>query len=202
MDPASVTVQLNPLDLKRFSRFAANNAGTWLSLRTMVVLALVAFGVGFSRSFRVHPQESVPHEHVASAGTSVPWGVAPIALFLVIFWFLLWRAKRPSAYEARSPGVFKLTTYEVTEHGFVSRNERGESVHYWHAILRFAETNEDFYVMLAKQNGHILPKRCFPTLEAMAIFKNQMHLYLEKHAPAALAAKGRDMKAKAGESRE
>jgi len=34
------------------------------------------------------------------------------------------------------------------------------------------------------------------------LFGDELHLYLEKHAPAALAAKGRDMKAKAGESRE
>ena len=64
-----------------------------------------------------------------------------------------------------------------------------ETLNYWPVIVRLAETNEDFFVMLAARNGHVLPKRCFPTLEEMAIFRNQMHLHLEKHAPTALGAK-------------
>ena len=56
------------------------------------------------------------------------------------------------------------------------------------SITRFVETKEDFYVMIAPRNGHVLPKRCFETAEAMAIFQKEMHLHLEKFAPAALTA--------------
>lgn len=73
--------------------------------------------------------------------------------------------------------------------GFLCRSERGETINFWNVITRFAETEQDFHVMLAARIGHVLPKRCFPTLEAAAIFTNQIRVHLEKHAPAALAAR-------------
>lgn len=50
-------------------------------------------------------------------------------------------------------------------------------------MARFAETGQDFYVMLAERTGHVLPKRFFPTLEAAAIFGNQLRAHLEREAP-------------------
>ena len=187
-------MQLNQGDLKRFFKFVRKNSKhKWLTLLPFVV-AVVFFAA--ANHFSDQKPPSKKHKSELSQGESEPGRVsirallaaAPVIVFLAILGLYVWWSKRPSAYEAYAPGIFQPRTFELTEQGFLARAERGETLTYWKFIIRFAETNDDFYVMLAARNGHLLPKRCFPTLESMAIFRNQMQLHLEQHAPAALTA--------------
>jgi hypothetical protein len=191
VDTASVTVQLEPEDLKRFNRFAGSGDYNWRGLAVFIVAVLLIGGAYFAKGdqppgpVEVDP---VPQGSLFFHALRHNWpSFVPIVVVGVIFLYLRRKGGQKAAYEAYAPGIFEPTTYEVLERGLLCRSDRGETVNSWHVIVRFAETEKDIYVMLAARNGHILPKRCFPTLEAMAIFRNQMQMHLEKHAPAALA---------------
>ena len=194
MDTASVTVQLEPEDLKRFERFVGSEAYNWRSV-VLFVIALVLIGTAFflkdqkqPSSVEIDPAPPVPQGSLFYHAVRYNWP-AFVPFVGIVAFYLYFRRKnaQKSAYEAHSPGIFGANTYEVLEKGLLCRSERGETLNAWHVIKRFAETADDIYVMLAARNGHMMPKRCFPTLEAMAIFRNQMQLHLEKHAPEALS---------------
>lgn len=195
LDDVTLNVQLDPKDLDRFRTFVGvpSRARTY---RNLAVLLGVALLLGFSLTNRYggsRPSGAGSNEAVSSGFSVVgffahyPW-MPFVVLFFGTVGFFYWRSTRPSALEAFSPGLFKPMAFAPTEHGFLCRTDRGENLNYWHIVTRFVETPEVFYVMIVPRNGHILPKRCFETAEAMALFQNRMRLYLEKFAPAALAA--------------
>jgi hypothetical protein len=193
MDIASVTVQLVPKDLERFSRQVARQSDAgwrgWVMLVAVVFLVLVQTCVVHFREDRVKRRGGVLEESPASGKESKLLGAVPYAfvgVFVVALLYFQRQARKPAAYERYTPGIFARNTYEVLERGLLCRSDRGETLNCWPVITRLIETEEDIYVMLAANYGHVLPKRCFPTLEAMAIFRNQLQLHLDKHAPAAL----------------
>ena len=85
-------------------------------------------------------------------------------------------------YRKLFPAEFAATTLTVVDEGLSTRSERGEGVQYWKGIQRLIETSDYFFLMLGQYKGYVVPKRCFSTLEAAAIFGNQVRLQLEKHA--------------------
>jgi hypothetical protein len=194
LENVMINVQLEPKDLERYRRFlGVQTAGRmWWNLICgflgLVLITAASASYGKSRSLTL--DERLAYDPLAemTAVLGRSWWLLFVALFLVAYGFAYWRNTRGPALEAHAPGVFKPVVCEVSGDGLLSRSDRGETLNYWHSIARFAETKEDFYVMLASRNGHILPKRCFESAEAMTVFQNQMRLYLEKFAPAALAA--------------
>lgn len=185
MDPATVTVQLTPLDIKAFSKFTQGRY-SWRGT-ALILLA----GVLFSFSFELrgdHDRSGEPSAGGSGFLDAMLPAAVPILIFVGVLVFLLWKSRQPSNYRKYAPGIFLPNTYTVHEEGLFCQNERGETLNYWKVVLRFVETPNHFFIMLAERNGHILPKRCFPSLEAAALFANQVRLYLEKHAPAALGA--------------
>jgi hypothetical protein len=193
METASVVIQLQPADLKRFERFVG--MGLQVNWRVLILfaVAILLIGGGFLLRDGLHESRAASEQFEYNAPRSArPADIIvsglPIVLFLGIFAFFYRQARSASAYEKVAPGIFLPTTYEVRESGLFCGSERAETVAFWHSVARFSETDEDFYVMLGAKNGHVLPKRCFPTSEAAAIFANQIRVHLEKHARAALAS--------------
>jgi hypothetical protein len=185
MDPATVTVQLTLPDIKAFSKFSRGRH-SWRST-ALILLA----GVLLSFSFVLkndHGRSDAPPADVGEFLDDMLPALVPILIFVGVLVFLLWKAKQPSNYQKYAPSIFLPNTYTVHEEGLFCQNERGETLNYWKVVFRFVETPDHFFIMLAERNGHILPKRCFPTSEAAALFANQVRLNLEKYAPAALAA--------------
>ena len=188
MESASVTIQLVPADVRRFSKFVFTWRKRW---KTRILAILAGILVPVSIAVILH----TPADQRRNADDSEPsrfseslriW--TPFLLFAALYGYMRWRASRPSTYQGSSPGLFLPNTCTVFDEGLFCQNERGETLNYWKVVVRFAETDDYFFVLLAERNGHILPKRCFPTLEAMAIFANQVRQQLEKHAPGALTA--------------
>lgn len=185
MDPASVTVQLTPADIKAFSKTAQGR------YRWKNTLLFLLAGALFSISFVLqgdHDRSGEPAARVSGFLEVMLPAVVPILIFVGVLVFVLWKSRQPSNYQKYAPGIFLPNTYTVHEEGLFCQNERGETLNYWKIVFRFVETPDHFFIMLAERNGHILPKRCFPSLEAVALFANQVRLNLEKYAPAALAA--------------
>jgi hypothetical protein len=111
--------------------------------------------------------------------------VLPLVFFGILVFFY-WRAsKNKKRYTDASPGIFDDWHYEVREDGLHGRSLRCALVNYWPAVQRLVDHKDYYFVMLSKCNGHIIPKRCFPNLEAAALFVNQVNLYLEGHLSAA-----------------
>ena len=193
MESATVTIQLEPADLTRFNRFAGGGQMNWRGLVLFVVAILLIWGSFLLRKPNIDRRAEIEidraEETQGRSSASILPAVLPVVLFAGIFIFFYRQAKRNGGYEATAPGIFQPNTYEVIEAGLRCRSERGETLNFWPVITRFVETDEDFYVMLAARNGHVLPKRCFSTREAAAIFTNQIRMHLARHAPAALAAR-------------
>lgn len=194
MEPATATIQLELADVRRFSRFVRRSQGTKWRRGILFVIALLLIGGSFFLHRNDSRRETLDEDAGLAEPRPAPSGdlisvIFPGAVFVGFFVFFYWRARRPSAYAAIAPGLFLANTYEVHEAGLYCRNERGETLTYWHVIERFVETDQDFYVMLAARSGYVMPKRCFSTAETAAIFTNQLRMHLEKHAPAALASR-------------
>ncbi|HEY3901524.1 MAG TPA: YcxB family protein [Chthoniobacter sp.] len=186
MDPAIVTVQLEPADLRKFSKFLRGSS--WRVWR-LYLIALLLFGF----SFFLHLQNG-RHRGEDLQKSVVSWilPLAPVFLFIIVLLgFYAWWTSRRGTYQKFYPGAFLPITYTVLEEGLYSQNERGEALHFWKTIERFVETNDYFFLTLGKRAGHVIPKRCFSTPEATADFGSQARLQLEKHTPAALAGAAR-----------
>jgi len=185
LEPAAVTVQLEPEDLRRFNRFLPG--AWWRRLTFWAFIAIFVAGMFFVPS-------QIPSDRLISAPGAAP---DPVFVFfihygvplmvLIFFGFSFWRASRPSHYRKQFPNLFVPMTYTVSDEGLLGKSENGEFVTDWRAVFQFAETDGYFYVLLAKRRGMVLPKRCFPSKEAAAIFANQVRLHLEKHARNALS---------------
>jgi hypothetical protein len=189
MEPATVTVTLTPADYRRFSEFAIRPlkrmrrglimASIALALPTAVWMYTLYRHFHPSRYFPAHPFQ--PGQIIAS--------VVLLLIWLLIF-FSFWvrsHAFRPKNIAKSSPGALLPNTFTVLDKGLFCQGDRGETLSHWTSVARFTETQEDFFVILAERNGYVFPKRCFPSLEAAAVFANQVRLHLEKHTPAALS---------------
>jgi hypothetical protein len=177
MDPATVTVQLEPADIRKFSKIANRKTGS----RWKTPLLFIAAGVLFTFSYLADPSR----QSFWSSAWPVLSGVLIMVVSIVILYWL--RMRRRTTFENYSPGIFSPNTYTALDEGLYCQNDRGETLHYWKIVLRLIETEEYILIMIARRNGHVLPKRCFPTREAAAVFLNQVRMQLEKHAPTALA---------------
>jgi hypothetical protein len=184
MDPATVTVQLQPADIRKFSQFAGRSPRrVWL----LFLVAFMFFGTSLVLRLQGARTRGSDLQH-----TFVDWAtpLAPIFIFgvtfVAIYW---WRVTSRGNYQKRYPGAFLPTTFSTLDEGLYVQNDRGEILHYWKIIERLGETPDYFFLMIGQRTGHIIPKRCFNTQEAAAVFANQLRLYLEKHAPTALAGR-------------
>lgn len=186
LDPATVNVHLEPKDIGRFINFLP--VGKWRKFAIWVYIVAVS-GVllaAISEIGRIADGRSNPVH-----GNPLLWTLfsyIPPLIFLAILGASFWWGNRPSRYRKRMPDLFVPRRYTVSDEGLFCKGETAESITDWRAVLRFVETDRDFYLMVSKRNGIVLPKRCFSTREAAAIFANQVRLHLEKHAPAAVAA--------------
>lgn len=183
MEPARVTVLLVPGDLQRFVRFVAGYRRTMkqrlvlFAISSLTVAAYVFLMPGGGESRRE---------------PNTLYRFYPVGLIVLGGGVYAWahlRLRRRSFWERHTPGALVANTYEVREAGLHCESERGEVLNRWMAVERLVETDEYLYVMLAERQGHVLPKRCFPSLEAAASFASQVRLHLEKQAPPALAGR-------------
>jgi hypothetical protein len=190
MDPATVTIQLQPADIRRFTNFAAGG----LYRRLILFFALLFFGINLLISLSEktsHGPLLQDREFTAKVIGSLAFFLIYTVFFLVVVRVVLWWASSRSVYRNTWPAAFLPNTYSVLNEGLFCENELGETLNYWKFIKRFVEQKDHFYIMLSKRRGHVIPKRCFPTLEAGAVFANQVRLQLEKHAPEVLAGAAR-----------
>ena len=178
MDAATVTVQLDSADLHRFKRYLGNPTGISRRSAFLCLVAVLMFGVAFVKN-QLDPgaphRPGYPHHNTVDSLSEA----APVVLGLGVFVYYLWRGKRPVDYRKIAPHLFLPHTYSVHDEGLCWVNARGEGLNYWSAVTRFVETDQDFFVLLTEKTGHVLPKHCFPNLEAAAIFANQVRLHLE-----------------------
>ena len=194
MDPATVTIQLEPGDMQNFSQFvAARTKRRILAIFVVAVVIFIVFNVVRS-TFVPPPRPAVVPTH---QGPPAPptFGWVPIVLGLggIVagkIW-IRWLTGRQSLYKKTTPAAFDPRTYTVLDKGLRCQYELGESMEHWPAIVRFTETPDYFFIMVAERRGHILPKRCFATSEDAAIFANQVRQHLAMQAPKALAGAAR-----------
>lgn len=180
MEPATVTVQLTLEDLSRFRRFAGKEPK--FNRKGLVFFVLIV--IIMTASFLMAPD--IPATRPAKRDAI--WGDAiPVVVFVgLCFYFfrrhLTGRKNDPNAF------LYRPHTFAVREKGLYCETERGEMLHYWNAVVRFAENEQDFFIMISRDSGHILPKRCFPSLEDAAVFANQLRLRLEDYTPLRFAS--------------
>jgi hypothetical protein len=196
MDPATVTVQLNPEDMRNFTQFATARVRKLGRTVGLIVVAAVIFtGVYVQKSI----SPPAPQPTVAPTRPGPP-SLSPIHWIAVAFglsvfvggrFFLKWATTNPGLYKKSSPGVFDPKTYTVLDEGLLCQYPLGESRDRWPGIVRFVETKDYFFLLVAERRGHVLPKRCFSTSEDTAIFANQIRQHLEKHSPKALGGPAR-----------
>ena len=102
---------------------------------------------------------------------------APILLFAlipVVLWFSLRR--QGARILARQRATEERITYIFSDDGFLqrvsSREGRDEHSGGWDTFAKVMETPDDFLLLLPRQGGVFLPKRCFGSDEKIALFRD------------------------------
>jgi hypothetical protein len=194
MDPATVTIQLKPDDMQNFFQFVADRTKkrNWVLFVVVVVVFVAIYAVKGAVTHPL-PASAVPVHHGPLLSPAHSLMVLGFGLGMIIVLRLLrrWLVGNPRLVKKTSPDAFDPRTYTVLDTGLRCQQKLGESMNHWPAIVRFAETPDYFFIMIAERRGHVLPKRCFATSEDAAIFANQVRQHLTMQAPKALAGAAR-----------
>lgn len=107
------------------------------------------------------------------------WMQAPILLFLlvpIVLWFSLRRqgARIIARQRASNERIF----YVFSDDGFVQRviSDHGRNEHSgtWDTFAKVVETPHEFLLLLPRQGGVFLPKRCFASPDQVARFRDMV----------------------------
>lgn len=63
------------------------------------------------------------------------------------------------------------TEYQISDSGFATNNVHGSSNYTWNELYKFCEGKTAFYLFMAQNQGHVIPKR-YISLEDMKVFKD------------------------------
>ena len=101
---------------------------------------------------------------------------APVLMFLlipVVMWFTLRR--QGTRIIARQRAAEEHITYTFSDDGFIQRvtSNQGKDEHSgnWDTFAKVLETPEDFLLLLPRQGGVFLPKKCFGSDEKISAFR-------------------------------
>ena len=87
-----------------------------------------------------------------------------VGAFVTTF-FLLFLGVLVSIFGPHISGVIGHHDYEITEKGFLDRNEGGEALTYWHSIRFIKLTGPYILVRINMLQFHIVPRHGFPTTD-------------------------------------
>ena len=101
---------------------------------------------------------------------------APILMFLlipVVMWFTLRR--QGTRIIARQRATEERITYTFSDDGFIQRvsSKQGRDEHSgnWDTFAKVLETPDDFLMLLPRQGGVFLPKKCFGSDDKISAFR-------------------------------
>ena len=98
-------------------------------------------------------------------------GIIVIELGLILIQILL----RPL------PGLICEHVIEIGDRGLLEATDQNETLHKWAAITKCTVTRRYVYVHLNRLGIHIIPRKFFPSDEALTIFRNEIEKRMTSH---------------------
>ena len=163
-----IEFQLTPDDLREASW--AHGKRTWIIIGGFIVLMVVLNGANL---FHAASSDPAGQAHPVATGVATAIFMLPWVCIFLLVWMLVFRLLGGGVKKTwdSAPALGLPRAVEVDPNGIWLVDALVRSECRWGAFLKARETKNLFMLYLNNQVFHLIPKRAFPTAEALGWFR-------------------------------